>query len=331
MTLQSGGSSDDNGGMPRHPRPRTRLRSALLAAVVGGALLAACAPPPPPPPPPPPEPITPIGTARDLPVSTATFRFVDPTRSTPAFGAYPGASTRTLTTTVWYPTERAGPYPLVVFAHGYGVTPRFYAALLARIASAGYVVAAPTLPLLSGTPAGPTDDVDWDAKYGDLQFVTTQVLDRSTAGDPVLGGQIDPARIAVAGHSDGAQLAFGDGFEAGRTDARVRAVVAYAAYLGGGHQYQANGRALLHFASEHDEYNDVGETVAWDHATLGGPYWTVMVWGGAHAPPYTSPADSRFEAVASMSVDFLDAQLKTADDDPFLFDATRFWPQLAFT
>ena len=42
---------------------------------------------------------------------------------------------------------------------------------------------------------------------------------------------IDPNRIAVAGHSDGAVIAFGDGYQPFRLDPRVRAVVAYAADL----------------------------------------------------------------------------------------------------
>lgn len=297
-----------------------------MAVAVGATLVAACAPVDPSVPPPP-DPVAPIGAVRDLPVTSTTLELVDTTRPTPPFGTYPGADDRTLATTVWYPADRAGPYPLVVFAHGYGVTPRFYAALLARIAGAGYVVAAPTLPLLSGTPAGPTDAVDWDEKFTDLQFVTTQVLDLAASGDPVLGGQVDPDRIAVIGHSDGALLAFGDGFEADRTDARVRAVVAFAAYLGGGRPYQANGRALLHFASERDEYNGFSGTVAWDAEHLDDPRWTIAVWNAAHAPPYTDPDDPAFEAVVTTTIDFLDFRCKTGDDGPFTDDVAR-WPDV---
>ncbi|MFA5883395.1 MAG: hypothetical protein WDA60_06055 [Acidimicrobiia bacterium] len=294
-----------------------RPRAALVAIVVAvGAVAAACTPPPPPPP----DPVSPMPVSRSNAVSGTSYVFTDTTRPTPAFGAYPGDAVRTLPTTVWYPTDRTGPYPLVVFAHGFAVDPAFYRPLLKGIAAAGYVVVAPTLPLLSGRPAGPTDTVDWDAHFGDLQFVTSAVLDRGASGDPVLGGLIDPQRIAVAGHSDGALLAFGDALEAGRTDARVRAVIAYAAYLGGGAPYQANGRALLHFASENDEYNDFAETVDWDRAVLGDPSWTVAVWGAGHAPPYTSPADPAFAVVLATTIDFLDFRLKAQDWQPFAND-----------
>jgi len=296
-----------------------RTRAALVAMVVAiGAVAAACAPPLPPPP----DPVSPVPVARDAAVAVADYVFTDTSRGTPAYGDYPGDDVRTIPTTVWYPAERTGPYPLVVFAPGFAVDPWFYESLLDGIASAGYVVVAPTIPLLSGSPAGPTDSVDWDAHYGDLQFVTSAVLDSSATGDPVLGGLIDPARIAVAGHSDGALLAFGDGLEAGHTDARVRAVIAYAAYLGGGAEYQANGRALLHFASEFDEYNSFGATVDWDHSVLGDPSWTVAVWGESHVPPYTDPADPAFAVVLATTVDFLDFQLKGQSEAPFVGDVT---------
>ena len=304
---------------PHRARLAATVAALVLVAAIGGTACAPAAPPP----------IDPVPTARDLPVAVAERDFVDGSRSTPAYEDFPGADDRTLPTTIWYPADRTGPYPLVVFAHGFGVDPWFAGALLERIAASGYVVAAPTLPLLSGWPAGPTDSVDWEEKYTDLQFVTSSVLDLSASGDPDLGGQVDGSRIAVMGHSDGALLAFGDGFEAGRTDDRVRAVVALAAGLGGSGEYESTGHALLHMVSEFDEYNDFGAAVAWDHAVLGDPSWTVAVWGGRHAPPYTDPDDPRFDDVVATIVDFLDFQLKAQSDAPFLGDVDGS-PNLGF-
>ena len=64
------------------------------------------------------------------------------------------SASRTLTTAVWYPVGTAGPWPLVVFAHGYrlGVGP--YVHLCQTWAAAGYVVAAPTFPLTDEAVAG---------------------------------------------------------------------------------------------------------------------------------------------------------------------------------
>ena len=97
----------------------------------------------------------------------------------------------------------------MLFAHGYDVTPDFYAPLLERWAAAGYVVAAPVFPILSGSDGG-TSHVDYEKTFGDASFVITQVLGLPR-GEP-LAGMVDPDRIAAAGHSDGEVVSFGVGF-----------------------------------------------------------------------------------------------------------------------
>ncbi len=243
--------------------------------------------------------------------------FVDSSRPTDPFAAYPGSPSRRLPTTIWYPSDGGGPYPLVTFAHGYGVTQSSYASLLPRLAAAGYVVAAPTYPLLSGQPAGPTDTVGWDQLFPDTWFVTTQVLGLSTSGDPTLGGLVDPDRIAVAGHSDGAAIAFGDGYQPFRLDRRVRAVVAFAADLGYLGNYQSNGRPILHVLSDNDEYNPYAEAIRWDRAYLQPPKYTVTLRDAGHASPYTNPADAHFDLVARVTIDFLDTTLKAHPESMF--------------
>jgi dienelactone hydrolase len=293
------------------PDPRVSRRSRRWALIAAAALAltivaTACMPPPPAPP----APLSPMTIGVTHSVASQQFGFVDTSRPTAPYGYYPGSPSRSLPTTVWYPSDGGGPFPLVVFAHGFGVTPANYGALLSRIASAGYVVAAPTYPLLSGQPAGPTEDLDWDQLYADTWFVTTQVLDRSAGGDPVLGGLIDPARIAAMGHSDGAVIAFGDGYQPWRLDWRVRAVVAYAADLGPLGRYQPNGRPMLHLLSDQDEYNPYGQAIAWDRSVLQPPKHTLSLWNAAHGPPYMNPADPHFDLVVRVTIDFLDTYLK---------------------
>lgn len=143
-----------------------------MALGIGAVLaLVGCIPPPPP------APVGPMTIGVNHTVGVRQITFVDSTRATDAFGSYPGSSSRRLPTTIWYPTDGGGPYPLVVFAHGYAVTPSYYASLLPRLAAAGYVVAAPTYPLLSGQPAGPTDTVGWHDLFADTWFVTSRMLD----------------------------------------------------------------------------------------------------------------------------------------------------------
>ncbi len=257
----------------------------------------------------------PIGVFHSVGVRQTTF--VDGSRGTAPFGAYPGSPVRSLLTTIWYPSDGGGPYPLVVFAHGYAVTQSTYSTLLSRIAAAGYVVAAPTYPLLSGQPAGPTEDLDWDQLYADTWFVTTSMLVLSASGDPALGGKIDAARIAVAGHSDGAVISFGDGFQPFRLDPRVRAVVAYAADLGPYGRYQPNGRPILHVLSDADEFNPYGDAIGWNRSTLQQPKSTLSLWNATHGPPYSNPGDPHFEIVVRVTIVFLDSTLKAHPETMF--------------
>jgi len=63
----------------------------------------------------------------------------------------------------WHPASHnsfspgGGPWPVVVFAHGYNTTPGAYATLTSFIASEGYIVAAPAMPgERSDMPGTPT-------------------------------------------------------------------------------------------------------------------------------------------------------------------------------
>ena len=310
----------------RRFRTTRRLLVVAISIAVLATALSACVPPPQPPP----EPVAPTSLARDLPVASTIRWFDDPTRIIPPYGSFGGTDTRPIPTTVWYPTDRgAGPYPLVIFAAGYNAGPDNYAALLSRIASAGYVVAAPYYPILSGWPAGPSDVVGWPDVFPDTGFVTTAMLNSSAWGDPELGGMIDPQRIAVAGHSDGALISFSDGYVAFRSDPRVRAVISYSAALDEPNTiYQPNGRAFLHLVSDTDEFNDFEHTLQWDWDNLVDPRWTIALWNASHAGPYMDPSDDHFDAVVGITVAFLDHTLKGASTlDLFLQVVNR--PELA--
>jgi Chlorophyllase enzyme len=63
---------------------------------------------------------------------------------------------RPLETVVRYPAT-GGPHPMIVFGHGYALTPATFSRLLSGWARADYVVAAPVFPLGSANaPGGPT-------------------------------------------------------------------------------------------------------------------------------------------------------------------------------
>ena len=260
-------------------------------------------------------------------VGEASVEYVDGTRPTSASGSWPGAPTRTFPVTIWYPTgpdgapARAdGPFPLVLFSHGFAVTPETYRELLTRWAAAGYVVAAPTYPLLSGVPAGP-DHVDYAKSFADARFVLGRLLaDAATGpgapGATVLAGLVDPGRIAAAGQSDGEAVAYGIGFLRCCRDPRVKAVVALAGILGNvnGAVERDNGVAVLHLTGTADELQDADTALAWDRANLGDPHWTIAVVGGAHLAPYRDPTSPFFTGVVERTTAFLDGTLKGRPD-----------------
>ncbi|GAA0965971.1 hypothetical protein GCM10009550_67300 [Actinocorallia libanotica] len=99
--------------------------------------------------------------------------------------------------------------PLVVFSHGYGWSMDGYAPLADFWAAQGFVVAQPT-HLDSRTLGLPADDprtpLIWRHRVEDLKRVLDR-LDLLEAAVPGLGGRLDRDRVAVAGHSWGAQTA----------------------------------------------------------------------------------------------------------------------------
>ncbi|MHC3473574.1 alpha/beta hydrolase family protein [Streptomyces sp. 7R007] len=97
--------------------------------------------------------------------------------------------------------------PVVVLSHGMTLTMDDYAPLAAFWASHGFVVVQPThLDSLGLAPDDPRTPRIWRIRTDDL----TRVLDRLDAVEaavPGLVGRVDRERVAVAGHSWGAQTA----------------------------------------------------------------------------------------------------------------------------
>ena len=105
-----------------------------------------------------------------------------------------------------------GPYPLILFVHGTASWRTQSLSLMEHWASRGFVVAAADhpglwLPDLLGTVCGfpPTGAQDL---VGDLETVLDGFRDADPALD-FLAGRVDTSRVAVTGHSAGANASFG--------------------------------------------------------------------------------------------------------------------------
>ena len=80
------------------------------------------------------------------------------------------------------PARADGPFPLVVFGHGFAVTPAIYTPLLMAWARAGYVVAAPVFPLENAHAPGGPNEADIVNQPADVSFVISRMLSRNAAG-----------------------------------------------------------------------------------------------------------------------------------------------------
>src|SRR5579885_846580 len=162
-----------------------------------------------------------------LAVTFSTRTWVDTSRPTPANGEdAPELPSRTLPTTLAVPSG-AGPFPLVVYSHGFGGSGAGSAPLLRAVASAGYVVAAPDFPVTTeGVPGGPQRGVDApEAQPADVRFVIDRLLAANADPNDPISGLIDPRRIGAAGHSMGAGITMGVAFNTCCRDPRIGAGV----------------------------------------------------------------------------------------------------------
>ncbi len=111
---------------------------------------------------------------------------------------------RRLEGTVWYPGASAlGPYPLIVFSHGFSASKTTGAYLAEHLTSLGYVVVAVNYPLTNwNAPGGPVA-VDVANQPADVSFLIDTLNAQGTTAGHVLQGMIDASRIGVAGISLG--------------------------------------------------------------------------------------------------------------------------------
>jgi dienelactone hydrolase len=238
-------------------------------------------------------------------IRTRLFTFVDRSRTISLAGR---RVPRTLETLVRYPAS-GGPLPLIVFAHGFALTPATYSRLLSAWARAGYVVAAPAFPLEKADAPGGPNESDLVNEPADVSFVISRLLNLNSRRGGVLDGKIDPARIAVAGHSDGAVAALAVAYDHRFRDPRVRAaIVLSGAELSGMGSFPVTGPPLFAAQGTADPINAPATTAAF-FGRAHRPKFLLWLVGASHLPPYTTQ-ESQLEIVENATVAFLDHYLK---------------------
>ncbi len=232
------------------------------------------------------------------------FRWVDTSRTIELPNGKRAA--RHVITDVWYPpaAEGAGPFPLIVFGHGFASAPSWYRRLLRHWALAGYVVAAPVFPLGNENAPGGPDESDIVNQPADMSFVITKILAASADSTSPLAGLVDPQKVAVAGQSDGAVTAFAAAYEKPFYDDRIRAaLVLSGAMLGPRRLVEDTGVPLLQVQGTADRFNEPFYAYRLFNAASR-PKFLLLLHGAGHLPPYTVPGP-QLAAVERVTLAFL--------------------------
>jgi dienelactone hydrolase len=259
-------------------------------------------------------------------VGIRTLKFVDASRTVRFPGRPPGP--RTLVTVIRYPAlgpasgvdlpgaapvRSAGPFPLVIFGHGFAVTPGPYAPLLQAWARAGYVVAAPIFPLGNANAPGGPNESDIVNQPRDMSFVISRMLALSAGRHGLFAGLVARREIAVAGQSDGGETALAVAYDRLFLDRRVdAAVILSGAEIPGvgGFTFPAPSPPLLASQGTADTINRPSFTYAFFNLAPP-PKFLLTLPGASHLPPYTTQ-EPQLGIVERVSIAFLDRYLKHA-------------------
>lgn len=222
---------------------------------------------------------------------------VDGSRPTPPNGDYEGADNRSLPTIVWYPTKdvptdpsgwmedgvpasEGGPWPLVVYNHGFMSNNHENDDLAALLATRGYVVAATLFPLSNTLAPGEPNAADVVNQPGDVRFVMDAVLARSADPADPMHGLVDVERIGLMGVSMGGLTSLITAFHDDYRDPRVKTVAGAAApgcYLADGFFDDIRMPVML-------VHGTLDDLVSYDENAL-------MTYNAARAPKYLVTLD----------------------------------------
>ncbi len=155
--------------------------------------------------------------------------FIDTSRKSMAHGSYAGSDQRELVTTLWHPADNsAGPYPLIVYSHGFSSMRRESVYLAEHLASHGYVVVAADYPLTNMSAPDRPFVMDVINQPRDVSFLIDSLLVQSADETHMLAGMIDDQRIGVTGISLGGMTSTMAAFHPVTGDSRIDASLSIA-------------------------------------------------------------------------------------------------------
>ncbi len=240
------------------------------------------------------------------------------------------------------PAYRYGPYPVIVFAHGFDVDPNTYRALLVSWVAAGYVVVAPFFPDTSLTAVeaqhGVDTEYDMFNQPGDVAFVVSQVVGAAHRSPPpyaaYLAGLVDPTRLILAGQSDGADtvaaLVYDREYASSRASMPARPVAV--ALLSGAEWNRAEdlysapgggGPAALVVQSLTDSCNDPADSSQL-YNMLTRPKWFLALQSATHLGPYVGDGPAA-DVVERVTVGFFDLEAGQGKVTPAVLGEEGHW------
>ena len=249
-----------------------------------------------------------VAPRSQISVRIATIHLVDHSRTMVVAGS---TTQRSFDVVIRYPVGLPGPFPLIVFGHGYNVTPAPYSFLLDTWARAGYVVAAPIFPLENANAPGGANENDLPNQPRDMSLVIDRFLSPDSPELAQIADLVDPRHIAVAGQSDGGDTALAAAYDPSVRNAAISAAIilsgaedpfAHSFAMPGG------GPALLAIQGTADTINPPGQTYAF-FQSASRPKFLLKLIGAEHQPPYTEPGLELTE-VEHMTLAFLNYYFK---------------------
>jgi pimeloyl-ACP methyl ester carboxylesterase len=172
------------------------------------------------------------------------------------------------------------------------------------------VVAGVNFPRTNCHLASP-DENDLVNQPADVAYVIDRMLAASRQPRGFLAGLINPAKIAVAGHSDGGDTVAA---LAANTCCRDRAIAAAIVLAGAqwppmpGSYFTQPTPPILFVQGDADDINPPAASIMMYQADRSGPRSYLDLYGEGHLPPYEDQ-DPAEQVVARVTTDFLDRYL----------------------